>query len=137
MPITVFARTLVIFPLYALLAGNIILLAIGPVTLLGLFFARYSVGNRHYAGVRPRTSAPDTENENGNEENESEIVVHNSHQLMWKRYVSIGWPKVKGTLSEVATFWIAVVGGAGAQALLVLAYVKLNPFVSLPDASLL
>lgn len=68
---------------------------------------------------------------NVNEENENEIAVHNGHQPTWKQYASMGWWDVRDTLAEAAKFWVAVLGAVGAQALLVLGYIKLNPFVSL------
>lgn len=130
--LTVFATTLILFPLYALLTGNIILLVVGPVILLGLSCAHYFVGKRPYVPIPGRTAASETEDENRNEGNEDETLEHNGHPPWWNRYTSIGWRDVRDTLGEGAKFWIAVLSGVAVQALLVFAYVKLNPFVGLP-----
>jgi len=111
----VFGATLIIFPLSAVLAFNIVSLVIGPVILILLIVCNYVI-------------------QNGRRQTQNGIVPEsgeNVWQQVWKWFKDFGW--LKG-LWKWSKFWVAIVVTVVLQVLLVLGYVTLNPFVSVSVA---
>ena len=108
-----FAAVLIVFPTRLLLTTNIVLLVAGPVLLLVLAFTKNYVMRNRLQELFPEISHEDR-------------VRHSIWQRWWNSFKAMAW---LGDLWRMGKFWLALVVGIGLQILLVLGYVKLNPFV--------
>jgi hypothetical protein len=95
----VFAAVLVVLPTRLLLTINIVLLVAGPILLLLLAFIKNYVMHRRLQELFPEIS-------------------HEDRAMAWL-----------GDLLRMGKFWLALVVGICLQIILVVGYVKLNPFV--------
>jgi hypothetical protein len=92
---------------------NIVLLAAGPILLLILAYTKHVVVHG-----RLLRQLPSTAQEDGSQES--------IWRRLWNSFKAMTW---LGNLWIVGKFWVALLIGIGLQVLLVLSYVKLNPFV--------
>lgn len=105
----VFAAYLVVFPLSLLFIINIALLAGGPVLLVVLGYAKHVVVQRRLDTLREQ---------GGPRESFGQHLLTSFKSLSWV-----------GDLWRLGKFWLMVVLSIGFQILLIVGYVKLNPFV--------
>lgn len=102
---------LIVFPLDVLLTFNIVFLVIGPVVLILLIAFEAIIEH-----TRRQTA------QNGTAHGSQDNIFSQA----WIWFKEFGWVK---SLWRWAKFWAALGVAIGLQALLVLGYVKLNPFV--------
>ena len=101
----------------ALFIVNILLLVSGPLAIILLILTKHLVTARELvAHIRTRSS---TRNER-------------LWTSVWSTFKELGWFQL---LWSRAKFWVALLIALVLEALLVLGYVNLNPFVSLPASN--
>ncbi|KAJ7481173.1 putative zinc metalloprotease [Mycena galericulata] len=105
-----FGAWFVLLSLDTLLISNIVLLVVGPVILVVLVVADAAILHGR------------SQDQNGHVEQHDHLL-----QRFWKWFIEFGW--LKGVWIW-AKFWVAVLVTLGLQALLVFAYMKLNPFIA-------
>ncbi|KAJ7161515.1 hypothetical protein C8R43DRAFT_337223 [Mycena crocata] len=110
-----FGVWLVLFPLDSLFVCNIVLLIVGPLVLILLVVADAAILHGR------------SQNQNGH------VPSDNLLKQFWAWLIEFGW--IKGAW-RWAKFWVAVLVTAGFQALLVFAYMKLNPLIVYSQADL-
>ncbi|KAH7920604.1 hypothetical protein BV22DRAFT_1097866 [Leucogyrophana mollusca] len=110
-----FGAALVSFSIGALFVANVVLLTAGPIVLLLLVYSEYII--RVTKRIRHRQNA-----------HHGAANGHGSTGSLGSR-LWVGTKEVAKGFWNWAKFWVALVLGAGFQALLVLGYVNLNPFI--------
>jgi hypothetical protein len=93
-----------------LLIVNVVLIIVGPVILIVLAIAEGAILHGR------------SQNRNGHVSQDNSSLL----QQFWTWLIAFGW--LKGAW-RWAKFWVAVLVTLGLQALLILAYLKFNPFV--------
>lgn len=112
MILIVFGATLVMFSMELLFILNVVLLTAGPLILLLLVFSESIVKAAKNIRRRPQ------------EEPNGSVVVPSCYHRVLMVLRNTG-----RAFWRSANFWLALLVGAGLQALLVTSYVKINPFV--------
>lgn len=92
---------------------NIVLLAAGPILLLILAYTKHVVMHGRLLRRLPSTAQEDSSQES----------------IWWRWWNSFKAMTWLGNLWRLGKFWVALVIGIGLQVLLVVGYIKLNPFV--------
>ncbi|EGO00552.1 hypothetical protein SERLA73DRAFT_50249 [Serpula lacrymans var. lacrymans S7.3] len=110
-----FGAALIILSRQVLFITNVILLVVGPVLLLLLKYSEHII--RLSRRLRHREGRPTNGDVSGDEISSGPRRGFREHR---------GW--FKGLWTR-AKFWVAIIVGVGLQILLVLGYVKLNPFI--------